>query len=140
MLAPLGATVAVVVLFIVVAMLPLPFTTGLPVVVVAFCGKQAADCTSDVVVTLVPLPVGPIEAPIGAGVTSVSLVPPMACTGKADPADINISNIKRIGKAIVAMKLSYILDLIAFVLLAYYYQCPCHNASSDEDCASTNLT
>jgi hypothetical protein len=40
-LAPLGAKVAVV-LFVVVALAPLlPFTEGLPVVVVAFCGKQA---------------------------------------------------------------------------------------------------
>jgi hypothetical protein len=55
MLAPLGAAVAVVVLFLVVA--PPGPTAGLPAVV-AFCDKQA-DCVAAVVVTFVPLPAGP---------------------------------------------------------------------------------
>ena len=55
MLAPLGATVAVVVLFVVVA--PPGPTAGLPAVV-AFCDKQA-DCVAAVVVTFVPLPESP---------------------------------------------------------------------------------
>jgi hypothetical protein len=82
MLAPLGATVADVALFIVVLAPPLAFTGGPPVVVVAFCGKQA-DCISDVVlVTLVPLPAGPTDAPPGAVVTAVSVsAPVVACTG-----------------------------------------------------------
>jgi hypothetical protein len=58
MLAPLGATVAVVVLFVVVA--PPGPTAGLPSVV-AFCDKQA-DCVAAVVVTFVPLPAGPNDA------------------------------------------------------------------------------
>ena len=81
MLAPLGATVADVALFIVVVLAPpLAFTGRLPVVVVAFCGKQA-DCISDVVVALVPLAAGPTDAPPGACVTAVSLLPSTACTG-----------------------------------------------------------
>jgi hypothetical protein len=75
MLAPPGATVVVVVvLFVVVA--PPASIAGLPVVVVvAFCGKQA-DC-----VTFVPSPEGPTDAPPGAGVVAVSLLPTVACTG-----------------------------------------------------------
>jgi|SRR5215207_5742527 len=104
MLAPLGATVAVVVLFMVVfpavasdvlvslapMLAPLGATVavvlfmvvvalastaaGLPVVV-AFCGKQA-DCAAAVVVTFVSLAAGPNDAPPGAGVAAVSLPPP----------------------------------------------------------------
>jgi hypothetical protein len=82
MLAPLGATVVDVALLIVVVFVPpLAFTGGgLPVVVVAFCGKQA-DCIPDIVVALVPLAAGPTDAPLGAGVTAVWLLPPMACAG-----------------------------------------------------------
>lgn len=81
MLAPPGAKVVVVVLLVVVAFAPpLPFTGGLTVAVVAFCGKQA-DCMSDVVVTLAPLSAGPIDAPLGACVAAVSLLPPVAYTG-----------------------------------------------------------
>jgi hypothetical protein len=70
MLAPLGATVAV------VSLAPLAFTAELWfVVVVAFCGKQS-DC-----VTFVAPPAGPTDAPPGAGVAAVSLLPPVACTG-----------------------------------------------------------
>ena len=69
MLAPLGATVAV------VSLAPLAFTAELWFVVVAFCGKQS-DC-----VTFVPPPAGPTDAPPGAGVTAVSLLPTVACTG-----------------------------------------------------------
>ena len=100
MLAPLGATVAVV-LFMVVfpavasdvlvslapMLAPLGATVvvvvlfvvvvalvstaaGLPVVV-AFCGKQT-DCAAAVVVTFVSLAAGPNDAPPGAGVAVVS--------------------------------------------------------------------
>lgn len=120
MLAPPGAKVVVVVLFVVVALAPVPFTVRLPVVVgvvVAFCGKQG-DCTSDVVVTLVPSAAVPTDAPLGAGVAAISFEPPVACTGTADPAYIKVRNINRIGKATVAANLSYILDSIAAVLLA----------------------
>jgi len=78
MLAPPGAKVVDVVLFAVVA--APASAAGLPPVVVAFCGKQV-DCMSDVVVTLVPLLAGPTDAPLGAGVAAVSLLPPVACTG-----------------------------------------------------------
>jgi hypothetical protein len=102
MLAPLGATVAVV-LFMVVfpavasdvlvslapMLAPLGATVvvvvlfvvvvalvstaaGLPVVV-AFCGKQA-DCPAAVVVTFVSLAAGPNDAPPGAGVAVVSFL------------------------------------------------------------------
>ena len=79
MLAPPGATVVVVVLFVVAAA-PVS-TAGLPVVVL-FCGKQS-DCVSAavVVVTFVPLPADPNDAPPGATVAPVSLPPPVACTG-----------------------------------------------------------
>lgn len=77
MLAPPGAKVVVVVLFAVVA--APASAAGLPVVVV-FCDKQA-DCVAFVVVTFVPLPAGPTDAPLGAGVAAVSLLPPVACTG-----------------------------------------------------------
>src|SRR5918994_204118 len=105
MLAPLGATVAVVVLFMVVfpavasdvlvslapMLAPLGATVAVVVlfmvvvalasiaaglpVVVAFCGKQA-DCAAAVVVTFVSLAAGPNDAPPGAGVAVVSLPPP----------------------------------------------------------------
>lgn len=68
MLAPIGAKVVDVLLA------PLAFTVELAPVV-AFCGKQS-DC-----VTFVPLPAGPTDAPPGAHVTAVSLLPPAACTG-----------------------------------------------------------
>ena len=133
MLAPLGATVAVV-LFVVVfsaaagdVLVSLPpmlappgatvvvvlsvvvvaapaSTAGLPVVV-AFCGKQA-DCAA---VTFVSLAVGPNDAPPGAGVAAVSLPspppPPVACTGLIGAAAINVSIIKTMGKAMVVMNL-----------------------------------
>src|SRR5215213_8670055 len=109
MLAPPGATVVVVVvLFVVVA--PPASIAGLPVVVVAFCGKQA-DC-----VTFVPPPAGPTDAPPGAGVVAVSLLPTVACTGLVGAADINVSSSKRVGKAIVVMNLLFILDLIVVFL------------------------
>src|SRR5919198_4831417 len=70
MLAPLGAKV-VDVLLLVVVLAPLAFTAELWFVV-AFCGKQS-DC-----VTFVPPPAGPTDAPPGAGVAAVSLVPTVA--------------------------------------------------------------
>ncbi len=133
MLAPLGATVAVVfpvVVFPAVAsddvLVSLPpmlaplgatvavvlsvvvvaapaSTAGLPVVV-AFCGKQA-DCAA---VTFVSLAVGPNDAPPGAGVAAVSLPPPpppVACTGLIGAAAINVSISKTVGKAVVVMNL-----------------------------------
>ena len=135
MLAPLGATVAVV-LFVVVSpavasddvLVSLPpmlappgatvvvvlsvvvvaapaSTAGLPVVV-AFCGKQA-DCA---VVTFVSLAVGPNDAPPGAGVAAVSLSPPpppppVACTGLTGAAAVNVSISKTAGIAMVVMNL-----------------------------------
>jgi hypothetical protein len=56
MLAPLGATVAVVLFVVAVALTST--AAGLPVVV-AFCGKQA-DCAAAVVVTFVSLLPAPI--------------------------------------------------------------------------------
>src|SRR5918999_472408 len=101
MLAPPGATV-VVVLFVVVA--APASTAGLPVVVV-FCGKQA-DCVSAAVVTFVPPAAGPNDVPLGAGVAAVSLPPPpVACTGSVGAADIDVSTSKIAGKAIVVMSL-----------------------------------
>jgi hypothetical protein len=134
MLAPLGATVAVVlpvVVFPAVAsddvLVSLPpmlaplgatvavvlsvvvvaapaSTAGLPVVV-AFCGKQA-DCAA---VTFVSLAVGPNDAPPGAGVAVVSLPPPppVACTGLIGAAAINVSISKTAGIAIVVINLGY---------------------------------
>ena len=103
MLAPPGATVAVVVLFVVVAT-PVS-TAGLPVVVLF--GDKQADCVSAVVVvTLVPLAAGPNDVPLGAGVAAVSLPPPpVACTGLVGAADINVSTSKTAGKAIVVINL-----------------------------------
>src|ERR671914_585317 len=102
MLAPPGATVVVVVLFVVVA--APASTAGLPVVVV-FCGKQA-DCVSAAVVTFVPPAAGPNDVPLGAGVAAVSLPPPpVACTGSVGAADIDVSTSKIAGKAIVVMSL-----------------------------------
>ena len=99
MLAPLGATVAVVLSVVVVA---LASTAGLPVVV--FCGKQA-DCAA-VVVTFVSLVAGPNDAPPGAGVAAVSLPPPpVACTGLIGAAAVNVSISKTVGKALVVMNL-----------------------------------
>ncbi len=134
MLAPLGATVAVV-LFVVVfsaaagdvlvslpPMLAPPGATVVVVlsvvvvaappastaaglpVVVAFCGKQA-DCAA---VTFVSLAVGPNDAPPGAGVAAVSLSPPpptVACTGLTGAAAINVSISKTAGIAMVVMNL-----------------------------------
>jgi hypothetical protein len=104
MLAPLGATVAVV-LFVAVALAST--AAGLPVVV-AFCGKQA-DCVAAVVVTLVSLAAGPTDAPLGAGVAAVSSPPApppsVACTGLIGAAAMNVSISKTVGKAIVVMNL-----------------------------------
>jgi hypothetical protein len=133
MLAPLGATVAVVfpvvvfpavasddvlvslppmlappgatvvVVLSVVVVAPPASIAGLPVVV-AFCGKQA-DCAA---VTLVSLAVGPNDAPPGAGVAAVSLPPPpVACTGLIGAAAMNVSISKTAGIAIVVMNLGY---------------------------------
>jgi hypothetical protein len=135
MLAPLGATVAVVlfvvvfsavgsdvlvslvptlaplgatvavVLFVVVALAST--AAGLPIVV-AFCGKQA-DCLAAVVVTLVSLAAGPNDPPLGAGMAAVSLPPApppsVACTGLIGAAAMNVSISKTVGKAIVVMNL-----------------------------------
>ncbi len=131
MLAPLGATVAVVLSVVVlpagasdvlvslapmlaplgatvavvlsVVVVALASTAGLPVVV--FCGKQA-DCAA-VVVTFVSLVAGPNDAPPGAGVAAVSLPPPptVACTGLIGAAAVNVSISKTIGKALVVMNL-----------------------------------
>jgi hypothetical protein len=101
MLAPLGATVAVVLSVVMVALAST--AAGLPVVV--FCGKQA-DCAA-VVVTFVSLVAGPNYAPPGAGVAAVSLPPPpsVACTGLIGTAAVNVSISKTVGKAIVVMNL-----------------------------------
>jgi hypothetical protein len=101
MLAPLGATVAVILSVVVlpavasdvlvslapmlaplgatvvavilsVVVVALVSTAGLPVIV-PFCGKQA-DCTAAVVVTFVSLAAGPNDAPPGAGVAAVSFL------------------------------------------------------------------
>jgi hypothetical protein len=104
MLAPPGATVVVVVLFVAA---PPASTAGLPVVVV-FCDKQA-DCGSAVVVTFVPPAAGPNDAPLGARVAAVSLPLPVACTGPVGTAAIDVSNIKTVGKARVVMNLPYTL-------------------------------
>jgi len=130
MLAPLGATVAVVLSVVVlpagasdvlvslapmlaplgatvavvlsVVVVALASTAGLPVVV--FCGKQA-DCAA-VVVTFVSLVAGPKDAPPGAGVAAVSLPPPpVACTGLIGAAAVNVSISKTVGKALVVMNL-----------------------------------
>jgi hypothetical protein len=144
MLAPLGATVAVVLFVVVfpalasdvlVSLVPMlaplgatvavvlfvvvvafASTAGLPVV--AFCGKQA-DCMAAVVVTFVSLAAGPNDAPPGAGVAAVSLppAPPVACTGLTGATAMNVSISKIVGKAIVVMNLRQILDLIAVLLL-----------------------
>ena len=101
MLAPLGATVAVVLFMVVVALAST--AAGLPVVV-AFCGKQA-DCAA---VTFVSSAVGPNDAPPGAGVAAVSLSPPpppVACTGLTGAAAINVSISKTAGIAMVVMNL-----------------------------------
>jgi hypothetical protein len=135
MLAPLGATVAVVfpvVVFpavasddVLVSLPPMLAPPGATVavvlsvvvvaappasiaglpVVVAFCGKQA-DCAA---VTLVSLAVGPNDAPPGAGVAAVSLPPPppVACTGLIGAAAMNVSISKTAGIAIVVMNLGY---------------------------------
>ena len=134
MLAPLGATVAVV-LFVVVfpavagddvlvsspPMLAPPGATVvvvLSVVVVAAPPASTAaglpvvvafcgkqaDCAA---VTFVSLAVGPNDAPPGAGVAAVSLSPPppVACTGLTGAAAINVSIIKTAGIAMVVMNL-----------------------------------
>ena len=71
-LAPLGATVAVVLSVVVAAP---GSTAGLPVVV-SFCDKQA-DCAAAVEVTFVSFASGPNDAPPGAGVATVSLLLPL---------------------------------------------------------------
>ena len=135
MLAPLGATVAVV-LFVVVfpavagddvlvsspPMLAPPGATVvvvLSVVVVAAPPASTAaglpvvvafcgkqaDCAA---VTFVSLAVGPNDAPPGAGVAAVSLSPPpppVACTGLIGAAAINVSISKTAGIAMVVMNL-----------------------------------
>ena len=134
MLAPLGATVAVILSVVVlpavasdvlvslapmlaplgatvvavvlsVVVVALVSTAGLPVIV-PFCGKQA-DCPAAVVVTFVSLVAGPNDAPPGAGVAAVSLPPPppVACTGLIGAAVMNISISKTVSKAIVVMNL-----------------------------------
>src|SRR5918999_4494525 len=133
MLAPLGATVAVVLSVVVlsavssdvlvslalmlaplgatvavvlsVVVVALVSTAGLPVIV-PFCGKQA-DYPAAVVVTFVSLAAGPNDAPPGAGVAAVSLPPPppVACTGLIGAAVMNISISKTVSKAIVVMNL-----------------------------------
>ena len=133
MLAPLGATVAVVLSVVVlsavssdvlvslalmlaplgatvavvlsVVVVALVSTAGLPVIV-PFCGKQA-DYPAAVVVTFVSLAAGPNDAPPGAGVAAVSLPPPppVACTGLIGTAATNVSISKTVGKAIVVMNL-----------------------------------
>ena len=116
MLAPPGATVVVVVLFVVVAA-PVS-TAGLPVVVV-FCDKQSDCMSAVVVVTFVPLAVGPNDVPLGASVAAVSLPPaPVACTGLVGATDIDVSTSKTAGKAIVAMNLPEILGFIAVFFLS----------------------
>ena len=104
MLAPLGATVVVVVLSVVVA--APASTAGLPSVV-SFCDKQA-DCAAAVEVTFVSLAGGPNDAPPGAGVAVVSLLPPPAeaCTGLIGVGTtINVSISKTAGKATIIMTL-----------------------------------
>ncbi len=135
MLAPLGATVAVILSVVVlpavasdvlvslapmlaplgatvvavvlsVVVVALVSTAVLPVIV-PFCGKQA-DCPAAVVVTFVSLVAGPNDAPPGAGVAAVSLPrppPPVACTGLIGAAAMNVSISKTVGKAIVVMNL-----------------------------------
>jgi hypothetical protein len=78
---------------------------GLPVIV-PFCGKQA-DCPAAVVVTFVSLAAGPNDAPPGASVAAVSLPPPppVACTGLIGATATNVSISKTVGKAIVVMNL-----------------------------------
>ena len=135
MLAPLGATVAVV-LFVVVfpavasddvlvslpPMLAPPGATVvvvvLSVVVVAAPPASTAAGLPVVVafcgkqadcaaVTFVSLAVGPNDAPPGAGVAAVSLSPPppVACTGLTGAAAINVSISKTAGIAMVVMNL-----------------------------------
>src|SRR5918995_658740 len=124
MLAPLGATVAVVVFpapasDVLVSLPPMLAPPGATVAVVVFCDKQS-DCVSAVVVvTFVPLAAGPNDVPLGAGVAAVSLpLPPVACTGLVGAADINVSTSKTAGKAIVAMNLREILGFIAVFFLS----------------------
>ena len=62
----------VVVVLFVVVVALVSTAAGLPVVV-AFCGKQA-DCPAAVVVTFVSLAAGPNNAPPGAGVAVVSFL------------------------------------------------------------------
>ncbi len=77
MLAPLGATVAAVVvavLFEGVVGTAVEFTTGV-LDVVEFCDRQADSIAFVVVVMFVLLPAGPNDAPPGAGVAAVWLLP-----------------------------------------------------------------
>lgn len=137
MLAPLGATVAVVfpvVVFpavasddVLVSLPPMlaPLGATVVAVVLSVVGVAAppastaglpvvvafcgkqADCAA---VTFVSLAVGPTDAPPGAGVAAVSLPPPppVACTGLIGAAAINVSISKTAGIAIlVVMNLGY---------------------------------
>ena len=72
MLAPLGATVVVVLSAVVAAPASI---AGLPVLV-AFSDKQG-DCVAAVEVTFVSFAGGPNDAPPGAGVAVVSLLLPL---------------------------------------------------------------
>ncbi len=133
MLAPLGATVAVVLFVVVfpavagddvlVSLPPMLAPPGATVVVVLSVVVVAAppastaaglpvvvafcgkqaDCAA---VTFVSLAVGPNDAPPGAGVAAVSLSPPpppVACTGLTGAAAINVSISKTAGIAMVVM-------------------------------------
>jgi hypothetical protein len=134
MLAPLGATVAVVLFVVVfpavagddvlVSLPPMLAPPGATVVVVLSVVVVAAppastaaglpvvvafcgkqaDCAA---VTFVSLAVGPNDAPPGAGVAAVSLSPPppVACTGLTGAAAINVSISKTAGIAMVVMNL-----------------------------------
>src|ERR671912_620944 len=108
MLAPPGATVAVVVFpapasDVLVSLPPMLAPPGATVVVVVLCDKQS-DCMSAVVVVpFVPVAVGPNDVPLGASLAAVSLPPaPVACTGLVGATDIDVSTSKTAGKAIVA--------------------------------------
>ena len=135
MLAPLGATVAVVfpvVVFpagasddVVVSLPPMLAPLGATVAVVLSVAVVAAPPASTAAglppvvvafcgkqadcaaVTFVSLAVGPNDAPPGAGVAAVSLPPPppVACTGLIGAAAINVSISKTAGKAMVVMNL-----------------------------------
>jgi hypothetical protein len=148
MLAPLGATVAVMLFVVVVfpavasdvlvSLAPMLAPPGATVVVVVVLFVVVAPPASiaglPVVVvvvafcgkqadcvTFVPPPAGPTDAPPGAGVASVWLLLTVACTGLVGSADINVSSSKRVGKAIVVMNFLFILDLVAVFYQDCYY-------------------